>query len=85
MPARGAADTAAPGRVSANRYRLDAPIAEGGVGEVWPGTDLALDRRVAVKLLRSEHACDDDGLASALSPCCDKAGFVADSPLSGQL
>jgi serine/threonine-protein kinase len=49
--------------VFANRYRLDAPIAEGGVGEVWQGTDLALDRRVAVKLLRPEHACDDDGLA----------------------
>ena len=47
----------------ANRYRLDAPIAEGGVGEVWQATDLALDRRVAVKLLRPEHACDDDGLA----------------------
>ena len=47
----------------ANRYRLDAPIAEGGVGEVWQGTDLALDRRVAVKLLRPEHACEDDGLA----------------------
>ena len=47
----------------ANRYRLEAPIAEGGVGEVWQGTDLALDRRVAVKLLRPEHARDDDGLA----------------------
>ena len=47
----------------ANRYRLDAPIAVGGVGEVWQGTDLALDRRVAVKLLRPEHARDDDGLA----------------------
>jgi len=49
--------------VFANRYRLDAPIAEGGVGEVWQGTDLALDRRVAVKLLRPEHAGDHDGLA----------------------
>ena len=47
----------------ADRYRLDARIAEGGVGEVWRGTDLALDRRVAVKLLRPEHARDDDGLA----------------------
>ncbi len=47
----------------ANRYRLDARIAEGGVGEVWQGTDLALDRRVAIKLLRPEFARDDDGLA----------------------
>ena len=47
----------------ADRYRLDARIAAGGVGEVWQGTDLALGRPVAVKLLRPEFACDDDGLA----------------------
>jgi serine/threonine-protein kinase len=33
------------------------------MGEVWRGTDLALDRRVAVKLLRPEHARDEDGIA----------------------
>jgi hypothetical protein len=49
--------------VLADRYRLDALIAAGGVGEVWQGTDLALDRRVAVKVLRPEHARDEDGLA----------------------
>ena len=45
------------------RYRLDALIASGGMGDVWRGTDLAIDRRVAIKLLRSEHADDEDGLA----------------------
>jgi eukaryotic-like serine/threonine-protein kinase len=54
---------AAPGHVFAGRYRLDDLIATGGVGEVWRGTDLALDRRVAVKLLRPEHAEDEEGLA----------------------
>jgi len=42
--------------VLAGRYRLDSPIASGGVGEVWRAFDLVLDRPVAVKLLRSEYA-----------------------------
>jgi hypothetical protein len=42
---------------------LDALIASGGMGDVWRGTDLAIDRRVAIKLLRSEYADDEDGLA----------------------
>jgi serine/threonine-protein kinase len=45
-----------------DRYRLDALIASGGMGDVWRGTDLAIDRRVAIKLLRPEHADDEDGL-----------------------
>jgi eukaryotic-like serine/threonine-protein kinase len=46
-----------------DRYRLDALIASGGMGDVWRGTDLAIDRRVAIKLLRSERADDEDGVA----------------------
>lgn len=38
------------------RYRLEAPIAAGGVGQVWRGTDLLLERPVAIKLLRPEYA-----------------------------
>jgi eukaryotic-like serine/threonine-protein kinase len=33
------------------------------MGDVWRGTDLAIDRRVAIKLLRSERADDEDGVA----------------------
>ncbi|MCA0145214.1 serine/threonine-protein kinase [Blastococcus sp. LR1] len=46
-----------------NRYELHHLIATGGMGEVWRGRDVRLDRPVAIKLLRSEYA--------------DDAGFVA--------
>jgi eukaryotic-like serine/threonine-protein kinase len=48
------------GLVLQNRYRLDAHIASGGVGEVWASTDLLLARTVAVKVLRPEHAGDGE-------------------------
>ncbi|MCO5971292.1 serine/threonine-protein kinase [Actinoallomurus soli] len=38
------------------RYRLCERLAAGGVGEVWRAEDTALDRTVAVKMLRPEHA-----------------------------
>ncbi|HEX8008601.1 MAG TPA: serine/threonine-protein kinase [Trebonia sp.] len=46
-----------------NRYRLDEPIAAGGVGEVWRGTDVQLGRLVAIKLLRPEYADHPETLA----------------------
>jgi eukaryotic-like serine/threonine-protein kinase len=47
----------------ANRYRLDAQVAVGGIGEVWRAQDLVLDRPVAVKMLRPEYAGQPQALA----------------------
>jgi serine/threonine-protein kinase len=41
-----------PGLLINDRYRLDASIAAGGMGQVWRATDVVLGRTVAVKLLR---------------------------------
>ncbi|HTJ33255.1 MAG TPA: serine/threonine-protein kinase [Dactylosporangium sp.] len=39
-----------------DRYRLDARIAAGGMGEVWRATDTLLGRSVAVKLLHDDRS-----------------------------
>lgn len=49
--------------VLAGRYRLEAPVAAGGIGEVWRGRDEVLGRAVAVKLLRAEFASHPETLA----------------------
>ncbi|QNN54463.1 protein kinase domain-containing protein [Nocardioides mesophilus] len=46
------------GSATAPRYRLEDRIATGGMGEVWRATDTVLEREVAVKVLRPEHAHD---------------------------
>ncbi|WP_375386874.1 protein kinase [uncultured Amnibacterium sp.] len=39
-----------------SRYRLDGPIGRGGMSTVYRGTDLALDRQVAVKVFTASAA-----------------------------
>ena len=47
-----------PGQTLADRYRMDEPIATGGMGEVWRSTDVVLGRTVAVKILRADRSVD---------------------------
>ncbi|MGB6041178.1 MAG: protein kinase, partial [Gordonia sp. (in: high G+C Gram-positive bacteria)] len=45
-------------RVLERRYRIDVPIARGGMSSVYVGTDLRLHRRVAIKVMDSRYAND---------------------------
>ena len=60
MPATssGASPTSLPPAILAQRYRLERRLAQGGMAEVWLGTDLSLTRQVAVKLLKPALAAD---------------------------
>jgi hypothetical protein len=51
------------GTVLAGRYEITAPIATGGMGEVWRARDRVLDRVVAAKVLRSEFTGDPSFVA----------------------
>jgi serine/threonine protein kinase len=45
-------------RLIAGRYRIDQPLGSGGMGTVYAGHDLRLDRDVAVKVLRDDLTAD---------------------------
>ncbi|WP_329244404.1 protein kinase [Actinoallomurus sp. NBC_01490] len=51
------------GLLLAQRYRLDAPIGAGGMGQVWRGVDLGLNRSIAIKILPAQMAQDPTGVA----------------------
>ncbi|WP_367305586.1 Stk1 family PASTA domain-containing Ser/Thr kinase [Alicyclobacillus acidocaldarius] len=47
-------------RALGGRYRLEQKIGEGGMAEVYRAIDTLLDRTVAVKMLRSQYAEDEE-------------------------
>ena len=62
----GANPASLPPAILGQRYRLERKLAQGGMAEVWLGTDLSLTRQVAVKLLKSNLAADP--IVAALTP-----------------
>lgn len=46
--------------VITGRYRIDCEVGRGGMGTVYRALDLGLERRVAVKILKSEIAADSE-------------------------
>ncbi|MGC5010720.1 serine/threonine-protein kinase [Streptosporangium sp. DT93] len=43
----------------AQRYELQEPIGRGGMGEIWQGVDLHLNRKVAVKRVRGDRLTEE--------------------------
>ncbi|HEX7132140.1 MAG TPA: serine/threonine-protein kinase [Iamia sp.] len=62
-PSTGAPGAARSGTLLAGRYRLDHPLATGGMARVWEARDEVLGRPVAVKVLL-EHLVDDASFVS---------------------
>ncbi|GAA3178082.1 hypothetical protein GCM10010531_34890 [Blastococcus jejuensis] len=64
------------GALLADRYEITAPIATGGMGEVWKARDRVLDRVVAAKVLRSEYTGDPSFLARFRNEARHTAGLT---------
>ena len=62
-------------RVLADRYELLAPLARGGMGQVWRARDRLLGRPVAVKILRSEFT-DDPGFRARFRSEAQHAAMI---------
>jgi eukaryotic-like serine/threonine-protein kinase len=65
----------APGHLLGGKYRIEAVIAEGGMGVVLRATHLELDCPVAIKLIRPEHTENEDVIARLLTEARIAAGL----------
>ena len=64
------------GRLIGGRYRVIAPLGEGGMATLWRAVDEQLDREVAVKILRPQYS-GDPGFAARFKQEARSAGSLA--------
>jgi hypothetical protein len=64
------------GRTLANRYTLEWRLGRGGMGTVYEATDAALDRLVAIKVIREELVGDPDAAERFRREARAAAGFA---------
>src|SRR3989337_3155238 len=64
------------GRMVGGRYRLIAPLGEGGMATIWRAVDEQLDREVAVKLVRTQFG-NDAGFAARFKQEARSAGSLS--------
>ncbi len=70
------------GRLISGRYRLIAPLGEGGMATIWRAVDEQLDREVAVKLLRPQFSADP-GFAARFKQEARSAGGLTHPNIVG--
>ncbi len=70
------------GRLISGRYRLIAPLGEGGMATIWRAVDEQLDREVAVKLLRPQFS-SDPGFAARFKQEARSAGGLSHPNIVG--
>src|SRR5688500_4258096 len=70
------------GRPISGRYRLIAPLGEGGMATIWRAVDEQLDREVAVKLLRPQFSADP-GFAARFKQEARSAGGLSHPNIVG--
>src|SRR5919106_3303727 len=70
------------GRLISGRYRLIAPLGEGGMATIWRAIDEQLDREVAVKILRPQFS-SDPGFAARFKQEARAAGGLSHPNIVG--
>jgi eukaryotic-like serine/threonine-protein kinase len=70
------------GRLVSGRYRLIAPLGEGGMATIWRAVDEQLDREVAVKVLRPQFSADP-GFAARFKQEARAAGGLSHPNIVG--
>src|SRR5918992_788918 len=70
------------GRLVSGRYRLIAPLGEGGMATIWRAVDEQLDREVAVKILRPQFS-SDPGFAARFKQEARSAGGLSHPNIVG--